>query len=158
MVEFKRGLWSLIKSVVVAFITPVFVFFFVLFFVDNYMIPAAIAGAAFIFLFYLALFSERIKFQIENGELRYYKNEKLKNTFVIKETYFRYRIKSTNDGSGTSHDINLYASDMKAPEENEVQIDCSPIGMRKFEKMFDLLSSESDSKPAKLKTKKKEEK
>ena len=160
--EFKRGLWSLIKSLTVAIFAPAFVFFIVLMFSSSYFVPAIVAGLVFIFAFYTSLFSENIRFVIENGEFKYFKNGKLKETFILKETNFRYRIKSTSDGTGTSHDINLYVSklsDIKDTDEiSETLIDCSPIGIRKFEKMFDLLGGESNSKTVKLKTKKKEDK
>ena len=150
--EFKRGIWSLLKSLLVAVAAPVALFFVVSIFTEKSWLLYGIPSIAFVFLVYCAIFSENIRFIIEGNRLEYYKRSKLE-TYDLNLYDVGYRAKTTD---GDPDHIYLYLT--KKGEEDSISIDCTPLGLSKFYKMYELLETSSEKKVHKVQTKKKGDK
>ena len=147
--EFKRGIWSFIKSLTIAVVTPVFVFFITGLFTENIWIATGVAALIFIFLIYMTIFSENIKFVVDGEKLEYYKRKRLE-TYNLKECVVGYRAKTTN---GSADHLYLEILNKKTKESKD--IDCTALGLNKFYKMYDLIEAASANKATKMETKKK---
>ena len=147
--EFKRGIWSFIKSLTVALVAPIALFFVVSIFTDNLLILAGLSALAFLFLIYSTIFSENIKFVIEGDILNYYKMSKLK-TYNLKDYVVGYNAKTT-DGDPD----HIYLELVGKESGEELSIDCTALGLSKFYQMYELIESTSITKSTKIETKKK---
>jgi hypothetical protein len=85
----------------------------------------------------MAFAGENIRFEVDGEQLRYFEKNKLSDIFNINNCNFRYYIK--NDSHGADY-INLYITRHEDPE-NEICIDCEPLGEGKFLEMFNLIGN-----------------
>ena len=152
MKVYKQSKWVLFKDIIGAFAGTFVVGLIANIFTSDMRIIILIACAILLILLYLALFSDNIKFEFANGEMAYYKKNKLKDIYALKECGFRYQVKTSNNGTDG---ISLYV----IKDDEETFIDCTPLGQRQFYKMFEQIKEETelDSSPEKLQTIKKGE-
>ena len=146
---YKRGFFSYIGSLTVAIVTPVFVWFIASIFTENIYILYGPSAVIFLFLIYSTIFKENIKFEIEDGEFKYFQKGKLKRELNLKEYYSGYRVK-TSDGSADI--IMLYLAKI-GDEQEEVDIDCTALGTIKFYKMYETIKEYAKEKVEKLEAK-----
>jgi len=153
MKVFKRGIFSFIKSIIIAIVTGVFLWFILgLFewFQVNQIALYAIPGGITLILLYRSFFSENIKIEIEeDGTLRYFKNRKLRETINLKESMVGYSVK-TRDGSAEVADLYIYEAGAK-----DITIDCEPLGITKFYRMYEEIKVYAKEQSDKLETKQK---
>jgi hypothetical protein len=127
----------MIKSFVIAPVTGLFVGGLMYYFAGVFIgvLAGLAAGAA---LLYMTFFSENIYFELdEDGSFRYFKKGTLRNSFAIQRCNVGYYRKSERGLLG-SHDIRLKILDPEAGED-EIEIDCSPLGVSGFHEMFERL-------------------
>jgi len=121
----------MVKGIIIAPCSATLIYVVLGFFVSDARIQYGVAAAVLLMLLYLAVFSENIRFELEpDGTFRYFQKGKLRNSFRLEDCLVGYSRKS----EGTSHDILLQVVCLENGQEET--IDCSPIGLRRFEKMF----------------------
>ncbi|MDR0449827.1 MAG: hypothetical protein LBH26_01005 [Treponema sp.] len=135
MKTYKRSLFELVKGIVIGLVTGIAAHIVLGLFFRNVIlvtgVPILIAAA----ILYITFFSEDIYFELEpEGVFRYYKRRILQNTFNLKNCYIWYHRKSES-GFPPTHDITLKMLDSGA-EDGEIQIDCSPLGLARFDEMY----------------------
>ena len=135
---FKRTAAGMILGVVSAPFSALVVFFVGSVFTENMMILIGASAGICITIVYISVFGENITLELDGSTLRYYRRRKLKYEFDAAACSFRYKIVS---GSGllSSSDIKLYVTDMSSELQKEIQLDCSPIGQKRFHELFELL-------------------
>ena len=134
MSVYKRTLWGLVKSLFLAVCGGVFLIGAAWWFLSDIRIVLGIAAVFILFMGYSVFFGENIKFELDNGRLRYYQKGRLKNDFDLRTCSVRYYIRSDMSFPPT-HDIMLYVTELG--RDDEISIDASPIGKRKFDRMFE---------------------
>jgi hypothetical protein len=134
----------MVKGLVIAPCSAFVLYLVVSAFIQNAVILYGVPLLVFVILIYSALFGENIRFEVDGGELRYYKRGKLKNSFQLAGCRVGYRRKSET-GLLASHDISLQIIQTENGE--ETFIDCSPIGPRQFERMYALMKSKTPEEP-----------
>lgn len=148
MKEYKRSSFIMLKETVYALAGGVVTFFIATFAVgyfmpdettNVYLIAGVITAVVVLFLLYLALIASAIRFEVDGNELRYYKGNKLRNTFNIKSSSIRYVKRS----KGIDSDIEFYVTDHNNGG-REVQINASPLGGMRFDRMFEDLKQSID--------------
>ena len=152
MKVYKRGVFSLIKSLLIAIIAPVFLGFLISAFTDNMIFILAIPAAIFLFLLKSAIFSENIKFELsESGEFKYYVRNNLKETYNLADCSIGYSAKSTNGDEDY-----IYLTIVNSEGEN--RIECTALELNKFYKMYEEMEAFTIKQEKKvIKAKKKEE-
>ena len=135
---FRRTALGMILGIIAAPFSAFTVFFVGSVFTDNEMILIGASAGIFIAVIYMSVFGENITLELDGSTLRYYRRKNLKHEFDAANCSFRYKIVS---GSGifSSSDIKLYVTDMNSEMKKETQLDCSPIGQRRFHELFELL-------------------
>jgi len=130
MQVYKRSIFGMLKGIVIAPCTAALIYFALNFFLDDVRIIYGASALIFISLVYIAIFSENIRFELEDSTLRYFKKGKLRHTYPLEECRVSYHSKS----DGTGSDITLYITHTASETQNI--IDCSPLGSRKFNDMY----------------------
>lgn len=138
MQVYKRTLWMLLKGLLLAPFAAAAAYFIGSIFIANTTLLLALAALIFVALVYLAIFSENIRFELEDGTLRYYQRGKLRHEFDLDSCAAGYRRKSERGLLG-SHDITLEIADLATGQ--ETFLDCSPLGLGGFERMFAAIES-----------------
>ena len=135
---FRRTAAGMILGVISAPFSAFVVYFVGSVFTENQMILIGASAGICIAVIYISVFGENITLELEGSMLRYYRRRKLKYEFDASACSFRYKIVS---GSGllSSSDISLYVTDMSDELQKETQLDCSPIGQKRFHELFELL-------------------
>ena len=147
MQVYKRSLWVMFKGLLMAPCSAVLVFCILNMFVENEYILYGVPVLIFLVLLNMALFSENIRFEVDpDGTMRYYQKGKLKNTYKMEECLVGFHSKSDS----TSADITLHILHVESGEEED--IDCSPIGPRRFADMYENLKALTKEEPEVLKT------
>jgi hypothetical protein len=129
---YKRTTFNLVKSIVQAPLTGVFIFVITQFFLPLRicLVLGSVAAAA---LLYMAFFSENISLELgDDGVFRYFKRGKLENTFDLRNCRLGYYQKSESGFFG-DHSITLRIQEGEA---EEISIDAAPLGPAAFHKMF----------------------
>lgn len=145
MKVYKRSLGVLLKSLVSAPCAALFVYLAASFFTSDIRILYGLPILIFLALFYLAVFSENIRFELDGcGRLKYFQKGRLKQTFHLEECAAGYRQNSTGGFFG-SHDITLEV--LCLTNGQATAIDCSPIGLRRFERMYEEIKEYADEEP-----------
>ena len=142
MIIFKQSKWVLFKDILSSFAGAFVIGIIANIFIDDMRYVVLIACIFLLLLLYMAIFSDNISFEFANGKMSYFKKNKLKETFILKECSFRYQSKS---GRNTADSIMLYVT--KNDSDQETFIDCTPLGHSQFYKMFDLIKKETDLGP-----------
>jgi hypothetical protein len=139
MKSYKRTLFELIKGIVIAPFCALGVYVVVSVFIDFIDFPGSplvvlgIPILVLLALWYMAIFGGNIRFELdEDGTFREYKGWMLKKTFELKNCRIGYR-RSSSSGFLNSHDITLLIADAG---DKETAIDCGPLGIKQFQKMF----------------------
>lgn len=139
---YKRSIWGMLKGLIAAPVTTVLVFFVLNYFSNSVLLVLGIPALILVILLYITLFSERIRFELEeSGELRYYKNGRLKEQLFLPDCQAGYYRKS-NSGE---HDISLKL--LNQTTGREIGIDCSPLGLRRFEELYAQIKSATTEEP-----------
>ena len=152
MSTYKRNPRKLIKSLLMAFLSPVavgVVMLILLLFFDTlwfFVLAVALVCGTFLFMVYSAIWSENIRFEItSNGILCYYCGKKLIQRFDLKDCSMGYH--HLKDANGGTENLRLRITDKDG--KNEI-IDCEPIGEREFYVMFEEMQSYSKIAPERL--------
>ena len=146
MKTYRRSLWILFKGLLMAPCAAVLLYFILNIFTTSKLILYGIPSLAFLLLLYIVIFSENIRFELDDtGILRYFKRGKLKKTYVLEEYLFGYR--SRSDSTSTDVTLNI----LHIESNTEESIDCSPIGPRQFSDMYDRVKSYTKEEPEVLK-------
>ena len=124
----------MVKGIVIAPCTALVVYLILSFFVSDPRILIGVPVVACALLLFMALVSENISFEIDSsGRLKYYKMGKLRASFDLRNCSVGYR-RQSETSFPPSHDITLNILDMGSGE--ETSIDCSPLGLGRFEEMY----------------------
>ena len=149
---FRRGIFSLLWSLLLAVVGGPFLGFIISWFTEDMYIILIPAILVSLWLLYSAIFSENIRFEIdEDGMFRYIKRKKIEKELNLKEYYCGYRTK-VSDGTTDDLRLNLLKTD---DSEDKFDIDCTPLGTSKFHKMFFLIEGYCAKSSNKLEVKKK---
>ena len=152
MKVYKRGIVSFIWSMIIAVFGSAALFFVVSMFTRNSYILFSIPGVVLLMSVYMAVFSENIRFEIQEEEFKYIKRGKVRNTFDLRNCYSGYKVR-TSDGSADN--IQLYLVEKNTNQAEEISIDCTALGVNKFYKMYEDIKKFTEEKPEKLEVKKK---
>ncbi|EFS29143.2 MULTISPECIES: hypothetical protein [Fusobacterium] len=139
MTTYKRKITNLIVGLLSAPAAAFFLLAILRYFLSP-LIMLIISGIAFILILYLTIFSDNIKFVIdeEDKTMIYYENGKVVKEYDLKNASLSYNMKF-----GHSAVIDLII--------NGEKIDCEPLGERQFEKMYHQLEKLVGVEPIKLK-------
>lgn len=155
MKVYKRGIISLIWSLILAVFGGAFVGFIIYLFYQNMYVYIGVPIIITLLMGYGAIFKENIKFELEEEQLRYFEKKNLVHSLDLSEYYVGYRTK-TSDGSADYIYLNLQNEDSN---ESMIEIDCTPLGTSKFYKMYnDLENYAKKPETQKLETQKLETK
>ena len=131
---FKRSAFTMIWGIVAAPFSGFVVWLVVGWFLGDYPIIPYLAGLlTILIILYVSIFSERIKFEIDNNELRYYKGKRLRETHVLADIGVGYHTKIYR-GVGGDNDLKLKIYNYNTDKEST--IDCSPLGQSRFYKLY----------------------
>ena len=132
MKVYKRSLWVMVKGLLMAPCAAAIACFFLSMFVENALVLMGVPALIFLALIYMAIFSENIRFELEdNGTLRYFQKGKLKKTYKLEEYLFGYHKKSDSMTSDITMNI------MHVESGAEESVDCSPLGASRFASMYE---------------------
>ena len=101
----------MLKGLVLAVAAAVAAYVIASIFIANAALVLGIALLVLLVLVYSAVFSENIRFELEGGELRYYRGRRLKQRFALADCAIRYQT-HTEGGFPVTHNINLYVTDL----------------------------------------------
>lgn len=145
MFVYKRSLWVMIKGLIMAPFAGVVAVIILGFFVTNPLILYGVPVLASLVLVYMALFSENIRFELDrDGQLRYFKRGRLLHQFALAECAAGYHRRSEG-GFPPTHDITLQM--IRLSDGEETAIDCSPIGLRRFEELYTEIKAHTGGEP-----------
>ena len=154
MKTYKRALKTMLMGIISAPFSAVVVVIVGGFFTENISLLIAIGIALCMVILCITIFGENISFTISpEGELAYYKRGKLIERYDIPNCQVGYYRKTTD---ATDHDISLRILPHGKDEMDTVYIDASPLGLRRFERMFAELERHTMSKPEVLSAKPKQ--
>ena len=150
MSVYRRSLWGMLKGIIGAPLAGVLVFFVLNMFVRDPRIQLGVPVLVMLAILYISIFSENVRFEVDgDGTFRYYKKGKLRETYRMEDCVVGYR-RSSDGGLFASHDINLQ---VLTADGRETFIDCSPIGPRRFEQMYQQLRAHTSEGPEVLSAK-----
>lgn len=134
MQVYNRSLWVMLKGIVSAPCAGLIVLFAASFFINDTRIVYGISIFVCLLILFISVFSENIRLELDkDGELRYYKGGKLRNSYTLEHCAVGY-YRESDTGILASHDIKLHILDIASGEEWD--IDCSPLGLLNFNNMF----------------------
>lgn len=135
MQEYKRSLWIMLKDLIVAPLSAAVAAIVLNFFVSDLRIVLGVAALVLLALLYMALISENIRFSLHSeGRLEYYKRGRLRHSFDLTRCLAGYHRRS-DAGLLGSHNITLEIVSLENGEESH--IDCSPLGLSRFESLYE---------------------
>jgi len=147
---YKRSTFSMIKGIVAAPFSGLIVCFFCSFLLSDRNSMLLGVAVAMIIL-YISVFGENIRIEVDDKELRYYKGKKMLASYMLDNISVGYNSKIESGFLG-NQDITLRIYDMTT--DTEAGIDCSPIGSRKFDELYEYLESKTHSETEVLSVKK----
>jgi|GEM_PF-810393 len=134
---FKRGVISLIWSLILAIGGAGFVFFISWIFTEEIeALNFILSGATLFLLGFSAIFGENISITINGNNLKYTKRNKVIHDLDLTEYASGYK---TRHSDGTADDLRLILAPIGGGE--EINIDCTPIGTNKFHKMYGIVEN-----------------
>ena len=146
MQVYRRSLLVMLKGFLMAPCSAVLVYFVLNIFVDSTLILFGVSVLVFAVLLYVAVFSENIRFELdEDGTLRYFQKGRLKKTYKLEEYLLGYYSKSDR----LTTDITLRILHAESGEEES--LDCSPLGERNFHNLFTSIKAHTKEEPEVLK-------
>jgi len=148
MKVYKRSAWTLIKGLISApfagFVAAIIVSFFA-----NGIYPIIAGAVIFILVCISSIFSENVRFELNDTELRHFRGRKLKGTYKFDRIVVGYHSRSQRGLLG-DNDIQLIIR--TAETGRETQLDCSPLGAKRFYEMFAILEDKCLNEPERLQT------
>ena len=138
-IVYKRTIFSLLKGIIGApFAGICAIIVCGMFITENMNILFCIGGGITLLILYITIFSEHIRLEADDRELRYYKRGKLRKTYALDNISVGYRTKVQSGLMGNEDlTLRIYVID----EDRETTIDCSPIGLRKFHSLYEHLDA-----------------
>ena len=142
---YKRTIWVMIKGLVTAPFSGLVVYVVARWlFTDSDLWAGGAAALTFLVLLCITIFGENVYFELmPNGILRYYKRGTLRSSHDVTKCVVSYHRESVTGFMGTD-DITLL---IQEEGKEKVEIDCSPLGPSRFDKMFEKLEALSQNKP-----------
>lgn len=144
MKVYKRGAWSLTKSLGLAIAGPVLLALVLSWLFTNPLIVFGIPAAILLWLLYMSVFSENIRIELDGDLLRYFKSNKLKAEYYLPECSMRLKRLSRRSGATTDYHHYLYITRLSGEQQGEESIDCTPLGYSKSEDLFSQLKGQLD--------------
>jgi hypothetical protein len=149
MQVYKRAAFTLVKGLILALFAPVAGVIILSFITQNVLIQIAVAAALLALMVWMVVFGENIRFEVDtNGRLRYYKRGKLKNEFELARCMLGYHRRTQRGVFGNS-DIHLQISETDTGK--DYNIDCSPLGASRFNRMYETIDGFSQNEKPVLK-------
>ncbi|MDR1821425.1 MAG: hypothetical protein LBQ91_03205 [Oscillospiraceae bacterium] len=135
MTAYKRAWNTLIAGIIGGPFAGVVAVIIGGFFTENMLILIAAAIVICVLVWLVTIFGEAIKFEIsDSGEFAYFKRGKLKHRFDLKKCSVGYHRRSRG---ASDHTITLkILSFGEDGTSEETDIDASPLGQMRFERMF----------------------
>ncbi|MDL2233875.1 hypothetical protein LJC63_09920 [Ruminococcaceae bacterium OttesenSCG-928-L11] len=144
MTVYKRSLWVMLKGIIGAPFGGLVVYIALSFFVEDQRIVTGISAFICLLILYFSIVSESIRFELDNdGTFRYYKLGRVKHTFQLEDCLVGYHRRSEAGLLG-DHNIDLQ---IVTEDGQETIIDCSPIGLRRFERMYESMKQYTNEEP-----------
>ena len=139
---YKRGILSLLYSLVLALIAILFINYIVYWLITekapNYTwIFYIVLTLSSLFMLYSSIFKENIRIEIENKYLKYYENNKLTEEIDLSKVFYGYKIVDNS-----VIDLYFYEKD----EDTKKILDCAPLGVNKFYKLIEDIKKETKNK------------
>ena len=135
---YKRSIITMIVGMIAAPVTGVIIWFLCGLFFDETGVIGAIAGGLITLItWYISIFSERVRIEIDKMHLSYFKGKKLVHRYKLDQITIGYREKYTVGGFGSDTlDLKIYNVETRESD----SIDCAPLGSSRFYKMYNQLS------------------
>ncbi|MDR1541187.1 MAG: hypothetical protein LBU32_24970 [Clostridiales bacterium] len=148
---YERSLWVMLKGIIGAPLAGVFVYCALSFATEDDRILICASALVMLAILYISIFSESIRIELDSdGILRYIKRGKVLNTFKLPECSAGYSRNSDGAGPFADHSITLQIIEADGRETN---IDCSPIGLGRFESLYEQVKNFSRDVPEVLSAK-----
>ena len=137
MQTYKRAFVTMLVGFIAAPVAGIGAVIICSFFISDQIALGAIGAIAFMMILLLTIFGERVTFTISaDGQFSYYKRKKRKHQFDLKRCQVGYSLKSSD-----SIEYNIRLRILPEGQTETVDIDASPLGWRRFEKMFKQMES-----------------
>lgn len=137
---FKRTKRDFIRGLIFSLLAGLFIFIVIRFFANNPIFIYGLTIISVICSVRLTIFSQNIRFEIENNQMRYFKSGHIVNEYDLTNCKVRYRIKTADAGIfKKDDDISIYISDIEKDPNKETYIDCSLIGAKQFHEMLETI-------------------
>ncbi|MDR1409454.1 MAG: hypothetical protein LBJ12_04140 [Oscillospiraceae bacterium] len=135
MEVYQRNAWGFIKGLGLTVGGSAALAVLLYMFTANYWLAVGVGLVVFALLLYITIFKDAIRFELENGMMRYLVRGKEEHRFNLAQCAARYQIKTNNGSAGS---ISLYISELKSDGQygEEIYIDCEPLGETQFMKLF----------------------
>lgn len=143
MIVYKRSLYVCIKSLIL-YVLGIFVLFIILYSLIPMKYNIIVTGIFILIFLYVFFINDNIKFILEDNILSYYEGKKLVYEFNLDDVeHISYELTRK---SGTVTKLNLII--------DGESIDCEPLGLSKFYKLYEDLLEIKPHKSVKLKVEK----
>ena len=148
MTIYKRGIFSMLFGLISVHFAAIIIGVVANYFLSQ-LFSIVIVVFAYIIMMYILIFSENIKFIVDDRKktLQYYQNNKLVKEYELVGSKLGYNVTTKKNQGATK--IDLYI--------NEEKIDCEPLGQSQFYAMFEHLESIAGKETIKIKVGNKEE-
>lgn len=110
---------------------------------SSQILSITVALIAYIIMMYIVIFSENIKFIVDDDKktLQYFKNGKLEKEYNLVGAKLGYNITTKRSQGATRIDLEI----------NDDIINCEPLGQMQFNRMYEHLENLAEVEPIKLK-------
>ncbi|MDR3313871.1 MAG: hypothetical protein LBS96_05370 [Oscillospiraceae bacterium] len=150
MKVFRRTIFSMIKGLAVAVFGAAAAAVILYAVTVNAALAGLVGVALLAVLLFIVIFSENIRVEVEDGQLRYFQRGKLKTDLRLAEYAVRYVIRSSQ---GSTDAMNVYFTPLAGGD--EIVIDFDPLGRKQFDALWALLEENcAGQEPTKIETKK----
>ena len=129
---YKRTIWMFLSSFIGSIVGAAAIGFITYLFTEDLRIIIGITLVILGLSMLLTLFGENIRFELDVNELKYFKNNKLKNTFKLNNISIAYETE-TGRKKATTITLTVYEHSTN----QSVNIDCAPLGLTQFYRMFE---------------------
>lgn len=142
MTIYKRGIFSMLFALVSIHFAAIIIAVIVSYFLSQ-LLSIIIALIAYIVMMYIVIFSENIKFIVDEDKktLQYFQNGKLIKEYDLVGARLGYNITTKKNQGATRIDLEI----------NDDIINCEPLGQMKFNRMYGQLENLAEVEPIKLK-------
>lgn len=145
MKVYKRSTWEMIKGLILAPFAAFIVIIVGGFFTENMTILYGVSAVVVGLIILSTIFGENIGVELDdNGTMRYLKKGKVTDTFDLTHCAAGYRRKSDRSLLAT-HNIQLQIVDNLTGQ--ETFLDCSPLGVNQFYKLYEDIGRYTKEEP-----------